>query len=85
MVIKPLTIEQRVEIDDELSAYYYKLGVDTSNIKEVLNAPPSLKIALKAVKYACDPLPEDLDNAKLIELFVEVQNKSHLSDEQKKS
>ena len=82
MVIKNLTLEQRVEIDEELMHFYFKNGVDLNN---TVGAPIPLRIALKAVRYAVDEIPEDISNEELIKLFAKVQEKAHLSEIEKKS
>lgn len=81
--IKPLTVTQRIEIDDEIAAYYYKLGVDTSKQKEVAAAPFSLSIAYKAIQYSVGDV--DLTNLEIIELFNQIYDASHLSEIQKKN
>lgn len=79
----PLTVQQRVEIDDEISAYYFKLGVNTSDPKAVAGAPFSLSIAYKAIKYAVGEI--DLSNLEIIELFNQIYDASHLTELEKKS
>lgn len=83
--LKPLNMIQRVEIDDEISAYYFKLGVDFSDKKQVARTPFSLSISLKAIGYACKVVPDDLTNFEIIELFNQIYKESHLSELQKKS
>ena len=81
--IKSLTMPQRVEIDDDLSSFYFKLGVNMNDVNAINDAPPPLVVAYKAVKYSVGEM--ELTNNELIELFTEIHILSHLSDEQKKS
>ena len=82
--ISALNVDDRLEIDDLLSAHYFKLGVDMSNVKEITAAPPPLVVAWKAVKLSVKNVPENLDNLEILELFAEIQNFSHLSEADKK-
>lgn len=83
--IKSLTLPQRVEIDDLLQEYYFKLGVNTSVVKEITAAPVSFRIALRSVQYGLKEVPDTLTNLELIELQTEIQNLSHLNETEKKS
>ena len=82
--IKALNIDQRVEIDDDISEYYFKLGVDFSKPDEIARATIPLKVALKACRYAGID-NDDLTTLELVELLTEINNISHLSETQKKS
>ena len=77
-------MEQRVDIDEGLMAFYHKLNIDTSDTKAVAKSPPPLKIALKAVRYSAIEM-EEMTNTELIESFIEIQKISHLSETEKKS
>ena len=82
--VKPLNIEQRVEIDEEIAKYYYSLGVNLADAESVAKAPLPFTIALKACRYAGIDA-DDLSTIEIIELFTEIHNISHLADVQKKS
>ena len=82
--ISALSVDNRLEIDDLLSAHYFKLGVDMTNVKSIMKAPPSMQIAWKAVKMSVEKVPDDLENIEILELFAEIQNLSHLSETDKK-
>lgn len=82
--VKSLTVDQRVEIDDSLAAYYYKLGVNMADSDKVASAPFSFAIGLRAVKMVSS-IPEDLTNGEILEWFNLIFDASHLTDLQKKS
>ena len=81
--IKPLTVVQRIEIDDAISAYYFKLGIDTGDPDMIARAPFSLSIAYKAIEYSVGG--KDLTNVEIIELFNHIYDASHLTELEKKS
>jgi len=73
--IKPLTIDQRVEVDDDWNVFMSKMtkpGI-------------SYAVALKAIRYACPGIPDDLTNIEIVELFNEIFALSHTPEIEKKS
>jgi len=72
---KPLTIDQRVEIDDEWNIFMAKMT----------KPEISYAVALKAIRYAVRSVPDDLSNIEIVELFNAIFELSHTGDVEKKS
>jgi|GEM_PF-1889739 len=82
--VKEWTQRQRVKIDDAMTEYYYRLGVDLTDSEQVSSAPFSFGIALDGIEYAVKNVPADLDNVEIIELFNKIYEASHISELDKK-
>ena len=73
--VKPLTIDQRVEIDDEWNIFMSKMT----------KPEISYAVALKAIRYAVRDVPGDLSNLEIVELFNKIFELSHTPEIEKKS
>ena len=77
--VKPLTIDQRVEIDDEWNIFMSKMT----------KPEISYAVALKAIRYSLNigngHEIDDLSNLEIVELFNEIFMLSHTGDMEKKS
>jgi hypothetical protein len=81
--VKSWTLEQRVEIDDLMTEYYYRLGIDLTNSKQLTNAPFSFSVALKGIKFM-STVPENINNVEIIDWFNLIYEASHISELDKK-
>jgi len=78
--IKPLTMDQRLEIDEAVQLFFYQAGKSDSEVK-----PFPYRTAMKAIRYSAEEVPEDLSNQEIAELYNAIFDISHKSEIEKKS